>query len=211
LLLARPTLARPAQRVPPALPLPPSRGAEPQRSGQHRMEGAGGRQPIFTRQAMRSAHRRSRGIPRLLNTICDRALLGAYATGQTRVKVAVVRRAAKEVLGRRRNQRWIGATAAAVLLAVVSSTLIATGGLRSLTARALARADQPSSRPVEAAAPAVVEERKLAEPTLATILSDPSVVADRVSAFVNLYALWGLDAKGVNAEGGCDLGRVAGL
>src|SRR5262249_56573790 len=138
LLLARPTLARPAQRVPPALPLPPSRGAEPQRSGQHRMEGAGGRQPIFTRQAMRAAHRLSRGIPRLLNTICDRALLGAYATGQTRVKESVVRKAAKEVLGARRRRRWVTATAAAALLVVVASTiaLVATGGAPLARARA---------------------------------------------------------------------------
>ena len=210
-LLSRRKLRQLSQRVTARYHLRPFSEEESQLYVQHRMEIAGQRQPIFTKPAMRSAHRRSRGIPRLLNTICDRALLGAYASGQTRVKAAVVRQAAKEVLGMRRNQCWIGATAAAALLAVVSSTLVATGGLQSLAAWALARADQPSARPVEAAAPAVVEERKPAEPTLAAILSDPSVVADRVSALVNLYALWGLDAKGVNAERGCDLGRVAGL
>src|SRR6058998_3044503 len=118
---------------------------ESQRYMAHRMEIAGQRQPIFTRQAVRAAHRLSRGIPRLLNTICDRALLGAYATGQTRVKEAIVRRAAREVLGARRGRRWVAATAAAVLLVVVGSTiaLVATGGLRSLGAWALSRGEKP--------------------------------------------------------------------
>src|SRR6185312_1552502 len=109
---------------------------ETQRYIQHRMEIAGQRQPIFTKQAVRAAHRLARGVPRLLNTICDRALLGAYATGQTRVKEAVVRRAAKEVLGVRRSRHWVTATAAAVLLVIVGSTiaLVTTGGLRSLRA-----------------------------------------------------------------------------
>ena len=213
-LLSRRNLRQLSQRVTARYHLRPFSEEESQHYVRHRMEIAGQRQPIFTKQAMRAAHRRSHGIPRLLNTICDRALLNAYATGQTRVKAAVVRRAAKEVLGMRRSRRWIGTTAATVLLAVVGSTLalVATGELRSLGTWALARADRPSAPPIEAPAPApVIEERRPAEPTLATILSDPSVVADRARAFVNLYALWGLDAKGVNAERGCDLGRAVGL
>jgi len=69
------------------------------------MEVAGQRQPIFATRAIRVAHRRSRGVPRLLNTICDRALLGAYAIGRTRVTAAIVRKAAKEVLGRPARRR----------------------------------------------------------------------------------------------------------
>src|SRR5438132_1060569 len=93
-LLSRRNLRQLSQRVTARYHLRSFSEAESQRYVQHRMEVAGQRQPIFTRQALRAAHRLSRGIPRLLNTICDRALLGAYATGQTRVKEAVVRRAA---------------------------------------------------------------------------------------------------------------------
>jgi len=53
---------------------------------------------------------------------------------------------------------------------------------------------------------------------LAAILDDPGLNADRASAFVNLYALWGLDArdakletKNATADRGCELGRAAGL
>ena len=217
-LLARRNLRQLSQRVTARYHLRSFTEEESQRYVAHRMEIAGQRQPIFTKQAVRAAHRLSRGIPRLLNTICDRALLGAYATGQTRVKEAVVRRAAKEVLGTRRGRRWLTATATAVLLVAAGSTiaLIATGGLRSLGAWPLTRAEKspPSAEPSAATA----EEGRPAEPTLAAILDDPEVNADRASAFVNLYALWGLDArsanldtKSANADRGCELGRAAGL
>jgi len=212
-LLSRRNLRQLSQRVTARYHLRPFSEDESQRYVHHRMEVAGQRQSIFTRQAVRAAHRLSRGIPRLLNTICDRALLGAYATGQTRVKEAIVRRAAREVLGARRGRRWVAATAAAVLLVVVGSTiaLMATGGLRSLGAWALSRGERPGP-PLETPLPApMVDERRAPEPTLAAILDDPSLTADRASAFVNLYALWGLDARNVNADRGCELGRAAGL
>jgi len=210
-LLSRRNLRQLSQRVTARYHLRPFSESESHRYVQHRMEVAGQKQPIFTRQAMRAAHRLSRGIPRLLNTICDRALLGAYATGQTRVKESVVRRAAREVLGPRRSRRWVAATGAAVLLVLVGGTigLVATGGLRSLGARAFARAEK--TVPAPEALPPVVEERRPPEPTLTAILDDPSLTADRASAFVNLYALWGLDARGVNADRGCEIGRAAGL
>jgi general secretion pathway protein A len=213
-LLARRNLRQLSQRVTARYHLRSFSEEETQRYVQHRLEIAGQRQPIFTKQAVRAAHRLARGIPRLLNTICDRALLGAYATGQTRVKEAVVRRAAKEVLGPRRSRRWVTATAGAVLVVVVASTiaLVATGGLRSLGAWAFSRTEKSISPPVDVPALApVVDERRPPEPTLAAVLGDPSVTADRASAFVNLYALWGLDASGANAERGCELGRAAGL
>jgi len=212
-LLSRRNLRQLSQRVTARYHLRPFSEAESQRYVQHRMEVAGQRQAIFTRQGVRAAHRLSRGIPRLLNTICDRALLGAYATGQTRVKEAVVRRAAREVLGARRSWRWVAATAAAVLLVLVGSTiaLVATGGLRSLGAWAFSRVEKAGPSPETPAPAPTVDERRAPEPTLAATLDDPSLTADRASAFVNLYALWGLDARGVNADRGCELGRAARL
>ena len=188
--LARRNLRQLAQRVTARYHLRPFSELETQKYIQHRMEVAGQRQPIFTRLAMRTAHRLSGGVPRLLNTICDRALLGAYATGQTRVKDAIVRRAAREVLGRRRSRRWKVATATAALLVVAGGVaLLAWGGLPSLGAWPLARVGT----------------------TLATILGDPSLTGDRARAFTNLYALWSVDVRPGSADPGCDAGRAAGL
>jgi general secretion pathway protein A len=179
----------------------------------HRMEIAGQRQPIFTKLAIRTAHRLSRGIPRLLNTICDRALLGAYATGQTRVKEAVVRRAAREVLGRRRrSRRWVVATAAAALLVVAGGAvaLVLSGGLPAFGAWP-SRPGAAGSAPAPPAAAAAVAEPPIPEPTLVTILGDPSATTDRASALASLYALWNVNVRVGATDPGCELGRTAGL
>jgi general secretion pathway protein A len=66
----------------------------------HRIAVAGGgRAPLFSGGAITRICRLSRGIPRLINTLCDRALLGAYAQEKERVNKAIVDRAAREVFG----------------------------------------------------------------------------------------------------------------
>src|SRR4029453_7271660 len=184
---------------------------EAQKYIQHRMEVAGQRQPIFTKLAMRTAYRLSGGVPRLLNTICDRALLGAYATGQTRVKDAVVRRAAREVLGRRPGHRWAVASAAAALLVVAGgAALLASGGLPTVGAWLLPRAGTASPPPATALGVAALQPSG-PEPNPATILGDPSLTADRAGAVKNLYALWNVDVRQGSADPGGDTGRAAGL
>ncbi len=64
---------------------------------QHRLTlaGASGR-PRFTRAALRSLYSRSRGIPRLVNSLCDKALLSAYARDSEEINWFDVRRAVKD-------------------------------------------------------------------------------------------------------------------
>jgi general secretion pathway protein A len=209
--LARRNLRQLAQRVTARYHLRPFSEPEAHKYIQHRMEVAGQRQPIFTKLAMRTAHRLSGGVPRLLNTICDRALLGAYATGQTRVKDAVVRRAAREVLGRRRSRRWGAAAAAAAALLVVAggAALVASGGLPAVAAWVLPRAGTASPTPTALGVAAL--QPASPEPTLATILGDPSLQADRPGAVKHLYALWDIDVREGSADPACDTGRAAGL
>ncbi len=78
----------------------------------HRLSRAGGNPHIFTRGALRRLYRLAKGIPRIINVIADRALLGAYVEDRQRVSAAVVSRAADEVLGRRPRLRTWAATAA---------------------------------------------------------------------------------------------------
>ncbi len=65
----------------------------------HRLRVAGGRGDTFTSGALRQVHARSGGIPRLINVICDRSLLGAYTNGAREVDARNVRKAAREALG----------------------------------------------------------------------------------------------------------------
>jgi general secretion pathway protein A len=61
----------------------------------HRLHVAGGAAAVgFTQTATQSVYRYSGGIPRLINVICDRSLLGAYSARSNRVTPELVDRAA---------------------------------------------------------------------------------------------------------------------
>lgn len=64
---------------------------------QHRTRCAGAIDSLFTSQAITELYRASQGIPRLLNSLADRSLLGAFASGVAQVNRNIVRTAAKEV------------------------------------------------------------------------------------------------------------------
>jgi general secretion pathway protein A len=84
----------------------------------HRLTLAGGNPHLFTRGATRAVFELSRGIPRLINVIADRALLGAYVEGRSKVSPRIVRKAAREAFGRQswpRSQLWIAASAMVLL------------------------------------------------------------------------------------------------
>ncbi len=66
----------------------------------HRMAVGGLTGPIpFDRQALRRIHQLAQGVPRRINLLCGRALLGAWAHGLRQVNRAVVHQAAVEVFG----------------------------------------------------------------------------------------------------------------
>ncbi len=68
----------------------------------HRLEVAGSTgRPEFTPRAFGAIHRWSRGIPRLINAVCDMTLLAGFADGEDRLRWRHVRRAIRELGGRR--------------------------------------------------------------------------------------------------------------
>lgn len=66
---------------------------------QHRIQYCGGTKSIFTAAALRAVAKLSQGIPRLINSLADRALLGAYAQNMQQVSTAIVTQAAQEIGG----------------------------------------------------------------------------------------------------------------
>lgn len=97
----------------------------------HRLSVAGVEHPLFDADALKALYRHSRGVPRLINIIADRAMLGAYSQGERHVGAALIHGAAAEVLGRRAwsQRRWsfgrwlAAASMAATLLAAVGALL----------------------------------------------------------------------------------------
>lgn len=64
-----------------------------------RVAGSNGR-PTFTPAAYRAIYRHSRGVPRLINAVCDKTLLCGYVEGRDRLGYWQVRRAARELGGK---------------------------------------------------------------------------------------------------------------
>ena len=57
---------------------------------EHRLKIAGCSEPIFSDEAYRAIFKRSQGTPRLINTICDNALLEGYLLKKKLIEVAVI-------------------------------------------------------------------------------------------------------------------------
>jgi len=135
-VLAHSGLKQLAQRITGRYHLAPLTRDDSIAYARHRLKIAGATGEIFTGSALREVYRLTAGVPRLINVVCDRALLGAYTEDQHRIDAATVRRAASEVFGKPISPRWIlwaGAGTAAV--AVVTLAIAANSASQRNRAR----------------------------------------------------------------------------
>lgn len=180
--LSRPELRQLSQRVTARYHLQALSYQDMQTYITHRLGVAGCDQSIFAPSALRFLHRRSQGIPRLINLICDRAMLGAFASGVGRIERAMVQQAAREVLGEQHEAKetsraglimrvalatlvlgisvWAGdhwlarQSAPALTAANQAATVPSTQPGPALAAKASSAAAENSNVPVDAAIPA---------------------------------------------------------
>ena len=97
-LLQRQDLRQLAQRITARYHLMPLTEQEVQQYVSYRLQVAGCSRPVFTSSAIKKLFQLSGGIPRLLNLICYRALLGGYSQQKALIDAALVNQAASEVL-----------------------------------------------------------------------------------------------------------------
>ncbi len=155
----------------------------------HRLRVAGATVDIFAPGALREVHRVSGGIPRIINVVCDRALLGAFTRDEHRVAPPLVRRAAAEIYGRPVLPPWVRTAAAAGAGAGIA--------LLALVAWQSFLAPRITDPPVAAAAPpapAVVAEQPPAavrSQPLGALLAESTATTSTDGAFAELLSLWG--------------------
>ena len=100
-MLERPELEQLAQRVIARFHLKALSSKETEHYIRHRLSVAGMTRAIpFDRKALQRIHDIARGVPRRINLLCDRAMLGAYAHGKTGIDTEIVEKAAREVFGK---------------------------------------------------------------------------------------------------------------
>ncbi|MFD0725677.1 ExeA family protein [Lysobacter brunescens] len=96
--LARPELRQLAQRITARYHLRPLDAHGTGAYLRHRLTTAGAKRFPFTADAVKRIHRHSGGVPRLINVIAERALLGGYAQDLLAIDAKTVDRAASEAL-----------------------------------------------------------------------------------------------------------------
>jgi general secretion pathway protein A len=97
-VLAQQELRQLRQRILVHYELHPLNGTDIAHYIHHRLSLAGGNgRPSFTKWAVRALHRGSKGIPRIVNNLCDKALLAAFIRESDEVTYWDVRRARSEM------------------------------------------------------------------------------------------------------------------
>ena len=101
LMLERSELRQLAQRVTARYHLEPLSKDEIEGYLSHRLAVAGVERPLFPVKTVNKLYSLTGGVPRVINLLCDRALLGAYVKGQNVVSPTLLTEAASEVFGKR--------------------------------------------------------------------------------------------------------------
>ncbi|MCK5828996.1 MAG: peptidoglycan-binding protein [Methylococcales bacterium] len=96
-ILDKPELRQLNQRITARYHLSSLSYPETEKYIKHRLNICGGHDDIFNRAAIKKIYEASKGTPRLINVICDRALLGAYGDNQQIVTAKMINNAAKEI------------------------------------------------------------------------------------------------------------------
>jgi general secretion pathway protein A len=123
-MLAKPELRQLAQRIIARYHLGPLDKQEIAAYVQHRLGVSGAQRQLFPLALMGSLYRLSGGIPRIINVLCDRALLGTYAQSKEKVDRATLKQAAKEVFHNPAAQpRMVRPALAGLLLVVLAAAL----------------------------------------------------------------------------------------
>lgn len=218
-LMGRTDLRQVAQRVAARYHLTPLTERETRAYVAHRLAMAGQSRVVFDDAALRVVHQESGGVPRLINVMCDRALLGAYATHSEAVTRGIVRRAAREIAGevprvpeRRRRRATIAAVAAGLVL-TTALVLMARGPLTSRTRMLLAA---PPAVPVAAAvvtppATSPATQPPASHSSLRALLDDSKLSTDADSAFAAVATRWGRRYERRPNQQPCNVVRRSGL
>ncbi len=212
-MLERPELRQLSQRIVARYHLGPLSKQEVAAYVGHRLEVSGAKRQLIPQRLMGRLYRLSGGVPRVINVLCDRSLLGAYVQGKERIDGATLAKAAREVFHQptvspNSARRLLGlglvlAAGAALALAVYRAD---EGDFRSVPpANAPSNANVKSStaeaKQTAAANPAPAKSAPQPAPPVAAAenLEWPSsepFAANRDLAYTALFRAWGENFRG---------------
>ena len=233
-MIDQPQMRQLAQRVTARYHLGPLEREDIAAYIQHRLQIAGCDRALFPATAVQQVSRLSKGVPRLINLVCDRSLLGAYTLKKAQVDAAIVKQAGQEVFDLQPSASTLPRLA--VGLAGLLLTAGVVYGVTSMSGPAVSpvapppaeqilppQAEPPESQPPLGAASTQtvaaiqpVQELPLqseppATPQLSRAWPEPfGFTGTATAAFSDLATLWGVSLpQGENDS--CELAAMNGL
>ena len=178
----------------------------------HRLSVAGSLAPLFPRHVLARVHRFTGGVPRVINLVCDRALLGTFSQGKLRVSAATLRKAAREVLGEQAppkawySVRWQVALPGMVSVGAVLAGLSAAkldGRSGWIAAAPATLAAPPSPKPAPAPTMAVTDKQPAPEWPDNSVAREQSEQSEK-KAFHELFKRYGISYETDDARTPCE-------
>ena len=216
-LLAKKELRQLAQRITARYHLRPLNLNETASYIGHRLRIAGLQRPLFKSSAIKRIHQASGGIPRLINVISDRALLGAFVEKKNTVTEPIVKRAIPEVLGdshvavnqvsKNHKLVWFGVSLA--ILLTVAAYIVITQYPQSIKKETMV---DSTAQPIQKALDDSRINNKLKNEPLTKsndelaqeFWGDQSWDREGLRSARNLFALWGVSYYPYQASEPCD-------
>ena len=228
-LLGRNDLRQLAQRITGRYHLEPLTRDETAQYVEHRLRVAGALGEVIDAGAKKEVFRLSQGVPRLINVICDRALLGAYSQESRVITRRLITRAANEVSGeleRTPLMRRFAIAAGLIGIVVVAASIWSVAPDPEPTSNA---AEPEVSTPSAIPAPIIAaqspepersspeeltaETTAVAAPPRASLSEELALAGELTStdfALASLFDVWGLEFQS-GSRSGCSQAATAGL
>lgn len=189
----------------------------------HRLRVSGAMDLIFPEKLIKEVHRISGGVPRIINLICDRALLGAYVKQSKTITGPILRQAIDEVFatnsGRRRSKMLLLALLVLTVILVylfgsrfgesrfnwslselkISASKINAEGEKPALASAPPEASVPTTKPIS---------------SVSSALNMPigiSTSDSQLAAFQSLFNLYGIRFDKQSTEAPCQRAESLGM
>lgn len=189
----------------------------------HRLTVAGVKDRLFSQSAMNKLYRLSGGVPRLINVLCDRSLMGAFAHNEKQVTGSILAKASREVFGEpgvsprlRKAYSWSLGSLMVVIIGVVFASTYYDKRPLSETDTITGLRDPGPKREAPLSLPhSEVPETEIV-PDIVPITTNSEAASmtleqSKVMAFQALFKTWNLIYDAGEYSSACDYAQVHGL
>lgn len=182
----------------------------------HRTRIAGTHNALFSRSAVEYLHQKTQGIPRLINTICDRALLATASRQKKRVEKSIMVQAVAEIMGKPFTEEERHAVQLSWLKPIALVTvMLSIAGLSYWLGQSKETTAIPQKEPAKVAeivtVPAPVKPEVKSKTLLERLIGDERWDYNGRWSFQNLLSLWHIEYSPITHGDACKFAATYGL